>query len=200
MNNYKKHFERELKIMEANLKEGNNLAIKDFIPDIISITEKFSGQGHSGGSAPFYAGALSSAIKNVLLFNPLSPLTGEDSEWNNDISNDDHYQNNRLSSVFKEGKDGQAYYLDAIVWSGEDEHDTFTGGVEELQSRQYIKSFPFVKKTFYINVKKEYYDGKPAETKPYYEEDHKDGTKAYYQYVIKNRKQLDEVFNYYDKK
>lgn len=205
MSNYKKHFERELKILEDNLEKGDNLAIKDFIPDIESIIEKFSKQGHSGSSAPFYAGALSSTIKNILLFKPLAPITGKENEWNdvgetlNKGEKNGHYQNKRLSAVFKDGKDGKAYYLDAIVWSGEDEHDNFTGGVEDIESRQYVK-FPFRPKTFYIDVKKEYYDGKPEDTKPYYEEDRTDGTKQYYKYIIKDRKQLEEVFEYYENK
>ena len=176
MSNYKKHFDRELKIMKDNLKKGDSLAIKDFIPDIESIIEKFSKQGHSGGSAPFYAGALSSVIKKTLLFHPLSPLAGKDDEWNNDISQDDTCQNNRERAVFKKGKNGRAYFLNAIVWVGEDRGNAFTGSVEGIDSRQFIKSFPFTPKTFYVDVVR----GEPD-------------------YVIKNKKQLEEVFRYYSK-
>jgi hypothetical protein len=172
-NNYLKHFKKELEILEAGLAESDNLVIKDFIPEIESIAEKFSKQGHSGGSAPLYAATLSSTIKKVLLFKPLSPLTGEASEWGH--TSHGVWQNNRLSRVFKNGENSQPYYLDAIVWSGEEEYDTFTGVVEGIRSRQYIK-LPFTPKTFYVDVVK-----------------CDDGV-----YKIKDRKQLKEVFEYYD--
>lgn len=186
--NYRKHFDRELSIAESQLKEGDNLAIKDFIPDIYSIIEKFGKQGHSGMSAPFYAGALSGAIKKALLFGILSPLTGNDDEWNdtgetlNKGKKNDMFQNNRISAVFKDGKDGKAYYLDAIVWSGEEEHDTFTGCVEGVDSRQFIREFPFTPKTFYVDVYKDFKDSL---------------SKDDYVYRLKDPKQLDEVYAYY---
>jgi hypothetical protein len=174
MNNYLKHFRKELAILRASLADGDNLVIEDFIKDIESITEKFSKQGHSGASAPCYAGTLCSAIRKVLAFEPLSPITGDESEWNH-IGEVD-YQNNRLGSVFKEGKQGAPYYLDAIIWSGEDEYDTFTGTVDGIASRQYIK-LPFTPKKFYIDVVRDEAG----------------------EYHIKDRTQLNEVFTYYDK-
>jgi hypothetical protein len=171
MNNYLKHFKRELRILGSKLEKGDNLVIKDFIPEIESIIEKFSKQGHSGSSAPFYSGALSSTIKKVLSFEPLSPLTGEDNEWSE--GSQGVFQNNRLSSVFKESDNGIAYYLNAIVWSGEKEHDTFTGTVENVTSRQHIR-FPFKPKTFYIDV-----------------------VIVGGEYKIKDKDQLKEVFQYF---
>ena len=197
MSNYEKHLDRELKILEAGLKEGDSLAIKDFIPVIREITKIFSKQGHSGGSAPFYAGALSSAIKNVLLFKPLSSITGEENEWDdtgetlNKGEKNEMYQNKRLSSLFKNGKDGRPYYLDAIVWKGAEPHDTFTGTVEGITSRQYIK-LPFKPKTFYIDVIKDH------DTNKYPENEVVEG-EGKYVYRLVDSKQLEEVFKYYDR-
>lgn len=198
MNNYEKHFEEELAILQSTLTEGDELVIKDFIPLIKQATDIFSKQGHSGSSAPFYANALANAIKDVLLFRPLSPITGDDSEWVCDHMEEGMCQNKRLSSVFKK-KGGQAYYLDAIVWSGEEEHDRFTGTVSGISSRQYVK-FPFIPKTFYVDVVKIYWneEGKPPAEVDCHEEDWKEG-KRYYQYSIKDHAQLEEVFAYYDK-
>jgi len=197
------HAERELDIL---IKTTPTAIIRHFVPEIIALCEAFGKSGQSGGSAPYTAGAISQAVKKLCMHETIAPLTGEDSEWNdtgvslNRGEPNGHFQNNRRSAVFKDGKGGQAYFGTAIVWQGEDEHDSFTGGVEELHSRQYIKSFPFSPKTFRINVKKEYAIGKPEDDKMYYEEDRTDGSKHYYKYIIKDRKQLDEVFEYYDKK
>jgi hypothetical protein len=82
---------------------------------ILHMVKEFADEGHSGFSAPY---ALS-ILQKVLAYKPLSPLTGEDSEWN-DMSDygrgDNMYQNNRYSCVFKEGKDGEAYDIDGKVF------------------------------------------------------------------------------------
>jgi len=46
--------------------------------NILEIIEKFSEQGHSG----FSAGYALSVLERLLRFKPISPLTGEDDEWN----------------------------------------------------------------------------------------------------------------------
>jgi hypothetical protein len=181
LNNYQRHFERELKILREGLEKGDRLIIEPFIPTIKRITELFSKEGHSGCSASFAAPALAETIKNVLLFKPLSPITGADDEWSN--PGGEIFQNNRLSSVFKQGKDGKPYYLDAIVWKSQNDC-TFTGSVFKADgvrvfSRQYIK-LPFKPKTFYIDVIEK--------------EVAKDDWESY----IKDEKQLEEVFEYYE--
>lgn len=140
------------------------------------LLDVFHKQGHSGFSAQRTAYLFYTLIKEGILM----PLTGNEDEWN-DISSIDSsdkmtYQNNRKSDVFKYGKEGKAYYLDAIVWKGQDVGDTFTGKVDGVTSRQYIKSFPFVPKTFYIDVIRDEHGN----------------------HSIKDKGQLTEVFNYYD--
>lgn len=54
-----------------------------------------------------------------LNFEPITPLTGADDEWN-DIgryNGEEMYQNRRLSTVFKDGKDAQAYRIDQILFA-----------------------------------------------------------------------------------
>lgn len=183
MTNTYNHAQRELDILvKSNTDPDNKPIIEEFIPEILELCKKFGNSGQSGGSAPYVANAISSAIKKLLLFNPICPITGLDEEWTEDsFDNDDTYQNNRLSSVFKKGKDGKAYFLDAIVWQGEEEYDTFTGTINGITSRQYIKSFPFEPKTFYIDVVKDF------------------NIAGKYVYKIKDENQLSEVFDYYDK-
>jgi len=184
MSNYKKHLDRELQILKDN-NQGEKLVVEDFLPAIEQILEVFSNQGHSGMSASFYTSILSTTIKNVLSFKALSPLTGEDHEWNE--VGEGVYQNNRQSDVFKENE--KAHYNDAIVWRGEEEHDTFTGKVEGVSSSQPVK-FPLTTKTFYIDVRKDF------EVDKYPESEAVEGDTKYV-YRIKNYKQLNEVREYY---
>lgn len=81
---------------------------------LLHMIKEFSDEGHSGFSASY---ALQ-CLQKLLRFKPLSPLTGEDEEWTDvsSISGVTHYQNKRCSSVFKDGKDGEAYDIDGKVF------------------------------------------------------------------------------------
>jgi hypothetical protein len=197
MTNTQLHAKKELEILIANATDPNNRPIiEEFIPEILALCEKFGNSGQSGGSAPYTAQALSQAIKKLCLQETIAPLTGEDSEWTNVSERGDGtimFQNNRDGGVFKDGKDGKAYYIDAIIkrtengscWSGPlwmSKDDYLTGNKDLMvNKRGYIKSFPFTPKTFYIDVIEE--------------EVAKDDWLMY----LKDTKQLEEVYEYYDK-
>jgi hypothetical protein len=144
----------------------------------------------------------------------ITPITCCDEEWSDvrDYGDKPSYQNKRLSSVFKnEGE--RPYYLNAIVWR-EENGLTYTGrgstrGGETIRSSQYIK-LPFEPKTFYVDVVKEILP-EDWNTEPFIEWDYYDtkefeetGVKTWktekYRNVIKDEKQLDEVFDYYEPK
>jgi len=196
MTNTQSHAKRELDIL---VKTTPDAIIRDFIPEILALCEAFGKSGQSGGAAPYTAGALSQAIKKLCLHQPICPITGIDEEWNdigaslNRSEPTDEYQNNRCSNIFKKGKNGRAYFLDAIVWQGEDDYDTFTGSINGISSRQYIKSFPFEPRTFYVNVVRDF-NVEGLEEKNIIET-----RLGRYTYNIKDMSQLDEVFEYYDK-
>lgn len=81
--------------------------------NILRIIQEFSDEGHSGSSASYAIGI----ITKLLQFKPLTPLTGEDSEWNYSYDSEYYgkvYQNKRASSVFKD--DRGAYWSDGIVF------------------------------------------------------------------------------------
>lgn len=80
---------------------------------ILHMMQEFANEGHSGFSASYAIGILT----KLLDFKPLSPLTGEDSEWVNvrDYGGEPHYQNIRRSSVFKDA-DGSCYDIDGKVF------------------------------------------------------------------------------------
>ena len=107
---------------------------------ILKMVNVFAEEGHSGFSANYAINIL----QKLLRLEPLSPLTGEDDEWC-EVS-DNLYQNKRLSRVFKEGKDGQAYDIDGKVFV-EPNGASYTS----RDSRVYIE-FPYTPKTEYVNV------------------------------------------------
>lgn len=57
-------------------------------------------------------------VSHAVRFMPLSPLTGEDDEWGSlsEYGDDGHWQNKRMSSVFK-NKDGSCHRLDMVHWA-----------------------------------------------------------------------------------
>lgn len=81
---------------------------------ILDLIEMFASQNHSGFSAPYVVNAFS----RLAMFKPLSPLTGEDDEWN-DIG-DGLCQNKRYSAVFKD-KDGGAYNIEGKAFTDDGE-------------------------------------------------------------------------------
>jgi hypothetical protein len=146
----------------------NGPLLAPYMPEILALVEKFAKQGHSGGSAGIVGPAIASAIKKLLAYSPIAPLTGEAHEWNNAID-EDVWQNNRCPAVFKT-LEHPPYYLDAIIWEEEDgvgingrayytlkEFDMTSSGIKERPGRkvqyssgQTIKGFPFEPKTFHV--------------------------------------------------
>lgn len=106
---------------------------------ILHMVKEFADEGHSGMSASY---ALS-ILKRLLAYEPLSPLTGADDEWN-EIGNG-YWQNKRASNVFKD-KDG-AYWGDGIVFwewfKPNDGSEPFKSHFTSRESRVNIDSFPW---------------------------------------------------------
>jgi len=150
MSNLIEYAKREFKILgyiplDQEQKNGLNKRIQE---NILELLEVFSKQGHSGMSASYCI----SMFEKLALFKPLTPLTGEDDEWE-EIGDGEH-QNKRDSAVFKEEHKG-AYYIYAIVWQAE-QGGIFTGFIE-LEDGALIDghqpvTFPFTPKTFHIDI------------------------------------------------
>jgi len=186
----------EFKILKKTVEDA---LIIPFEKEILALVNKFGESGQSGGSAPYAARAISDAVKKLCLQEPLCDITCIDSEWR-EVS--DHvgtktsmYQNKRLSSIFKDGKNGAPYYLDAIIFRG-DNGSTFTSNSVKLKdgsvlaSRQFIK-LPFKPKTFFVDViETEWADQEETVEKP---------GGGWWTSVIKDESQLEEVFDYYQR-
>ena len=206
MTNTQKFAKQELDILAATVPDA---IVTPFSKEILALCEAFGKSGQSGGSAPYTANAISQAVKKLLLQEPICDVTGHESEWYNvsEMVGDDDgtvtFQNKRCGALFKEGANARAHYLDAIVWKGEESWDTFTGSVyiddkdfELISSSQYVR-FPFKPKTFYIDVVRVPISKEEAERRElHYIED---GFNECYYTVLKNPKQLQQVFKHYDK-
>jgi hypothetical protein len=157
--------------------------IKEFIPEILNLVKKFSKSGQSGGSAPYVANSIASTVKELCLHKPLLPIKGSDDEWGHLVGGLDLIQNKRLTSLFKY-PNGDVSYVDAIVWKTQN-GTTWTGSCtlkdgREIRSSAYVKRFPFIPKTFVIDVI-EYEIAKDD-----------------WNFEIEDEKQLEEVFEYYN--
>lgn len=93
---------RELDIIEAGCKEENDLKFQKMIDEnIIELVKVFESQGHSGGSASYMIRVLT----RLLNFKPVTPLTGQEDEWNEPYSSDNTQQNKRCYTVFRKNFD-----------------------------------------------------------------------------------------------
>ena len=105
--------------------------LQDFMNSgILDIIKVFSEQGHSGMSAGYAIGIL----ERLLRFKPITPLTGEEDEWN-ETSRDGVKQNKRCGSVFRQA-DGTYEDIDAIAVSD-------NGGITWFTSNRFRKEITF---------------------------------------------------------
>lgn len=107
----KEHFKKECEVLGW---PGDCEMQKMVVDNVNQLLDVFSSQGHSGSSAPY----VMNLFKSAAMFEPLSPLTGEDSEWND--CHEETFQNNRCSEVFKEGKDGKPYWIMGKIFKDQD--------------------------------------------------------------------------------
>lgn len=137
-----RHAEKELDLLgmtEDNADEMD-IAMRNHI---LHMVEEFSNEGHSGFSASFAIAIL----EKLLRYEPITPLTGDDSEWME--VGDGIYQNNRCSHVFKEN--GQAYDINGIIFydvltneNGKEYKNYFTNSDSKVNI-----SFPYLPKREY---------------------------------------------------
>jgi hypothetical protein len=198
----KAQYELERLVNNAEAKGGTPV-IKEFIPEVMALVNKFAESGQSGGSAPFVSGVIVSVLKKLLAHEPLGGVENTEDEWGDltTYGDSDSYQNKRLSSVFKDGKDGRPHYLHSITFRPVGKDYGFTGRVsmeegsdDMVGSSHYIKEFPFEPKTFTIDVHEKEYKKL------------KDGTLVeepgggWWESWIADPSQLDQVWEYYDRK
>lgn len=157
------HVQRELKLAGFLDENSDDYRIGK---SVIEIIDFFSKKEYSYDLAI----KIGDLFKKLIVYECISPLTGKDDEWI-EISNK-FFQNKRIDNVFKDKNN--VYYCDAIIWCPYNKKYSFIGIVENVSSKQFIRSFPFVPKTFYIDV-----------------------IKKNNEFKIKNKNQLKKVYEYY---
>jgi hypothetical protein len=117
LSNLKDHALREFKAAGWTDESGKfNDEMQEMICNhVLKLIDLFSEEGHSGSTAPYAI----NLFRRLAMFEPVSPLTGEDDEWiKHDYGDTPTYQNKRMGSVFKQADrfNGQAYWLDGKVF------------------------------------------------------------------------------------
>ena len=107
---------------ELDMIDRDNTGMQDMMNEnILYIVKAFSEQEHSGFSGSYVLGA----IKRLLNYKPLLPLTGEDNEWVEVGGGME--QNRRHSTVFRKDKDNStAYDIEGKVFSDDGGETWFT--------------------------------------------------------------------------
>lgn len=135
--NLERHAEHELRL--AGWLDQDGLYGDMMGRAVLRMIREFSDEGHSGMSAPLAVNLFGVVAK----FGVLTPLTGDDDEWQE--IGEGRFQNRRSGNVFKDA-DGRAYDIDGRVFR-EPSGACFTN----RDSRVYIE-FPYTPKTEYVDV------------------------------------------------
>lgn len=105
---------------------------------VMKMVKVFADEGHSG----FSANMAVTLFERVARFEPLTPLTGEDDEWNE--VGEGVFQNRRCSHVFKEN--GRAYDLDGRIFRRPD------GSCYCSRDSRVDVTFPYTPKREYVDA------------------------------------------------
>lgn len=150
--NLLKYAEHELDLigMTADNDDEMNLAMRKHILHMIN---EFANEGHSGFSAKYAMNLLT----KLLRYEPLTPLTGEDSEWT-DVAEQNGgtlWQNKRCSRVFKDNNgaydsEGKVFWTWGKYEDGEPYKSYFTN-----RNSSVAITFPYTPKTVYEEQKDE---------------------------------------------
>lgn len=109
----------ELDLLSGRVSPETGLENPDHKPDemqnymelcVLEVIDTIYEQGHSGFSHGYMLGLLIPLLKD----HPITPLTGNDWEWNHIGGT---YQNKRCPQVFKEGKNGMPYNCEGYAFS-----------------------------------------------------------------------------------
>lgn len=138
MSNLIKHAEYELSLVG----EQNDTLQKAMNSGILRIVKLFAEENHSGLSADYVI----NIINKLLKFEPITPLTGENSEWV-EVSEGLH-QNKRCSRIFKDINrfEGKPYDIEAVIFV-----DKNGGGFTSADSFKVIE-FPYTPRTELVKI------------------------------------------------
>ena len=156
--------ENEFKLLikqQETLTENERLCVdvKNYQRAFELISEAFSKEGASGGSAPYQIATLLNLLRDYLSWHPLTPITFEDDQFN-DVEGE-LKQHKRAFQIFKD-ENGVVFNSQGIVFNDVENNHNFNGGVKcgdsILTSRLRIEKDALTPKELrpiVINVKKE---------------------------------------------
>lgn len=155
--------------------DGPNKWIQE---NLIELLELFSKQGHSGFSASYCI----RSFEKLANFKPLSPLTGDESEWIDTGS--DCFQNNRDPRIFKDKATGTAYTIEGYVFR-EPSGSCFSSGYSrKLVTFPYTPAEPKHVDVISIEVNKD--TGEPEPGSGWWET-------TYPQWIVEESKRIDKM-------
>lgn len=139
MSNLINHAKRELSLLRSTEPDEMQDAID---AHVLRMVEVFSEAGHSGTSAPYTISILS----KILAFEPVTPLKGDESEWNEVSAG--VFQNNRCSTVFRQADrfDGQAYDIEGRIFKEP------SGSCYTSRDSMVPITFPYTPSREYVNA------------------------------------------------
>ena len=144
MSNTLTHAKRELALLgyiplDQEQEDGPNKWMQE---NLFELLEVFAKQGHSGFSAPYTL----NLFHKLAMFEPILPLTGDDSEWEKMSATT--WQNKRCSHVFKD-IDGQACDSQGIIFEDPD-------GCRYTSKGSSVNiTFPYIPKTEVVKIPKQ---------------------------------------------
>lgn len=102
---------------------------------VMELVEVFAKQGHSG----FSAGRVLQLFHHVASFKPLTPLTGNDDEWN-EVS-EGLLQNKRFPAIFKDLHTGKSYNSEGKLYryKGNSSYFLNKGSRVEIEFPYFVK-------------------------------------------------------------
>lgn len=84
---------------------------------VLEVLKTLSDQGHTNMSASIVI----SLVDRLWSWKPLTPLTGEDDEWTDELdTNGSTWQNKRYSAVFKNRETGECYDVEGRIFAEPD--------------------------------------------------------------------------------
>lgn len=136
------HAKRELLAAGYDLDDKEEGPNKWMMENVFELLKIFCSQGHSGFSATYCI----ETFRTLALYEPLVPLKGDSSEWNQVGSEEEPwYQNNRCSHVFKDAN-GTAYDGEGYIFRTQD------GNCFTSNHSNKLVEFPYVPVRTYVDV------------------------------------------------
>lgn len=194
----KQFLEQEIETLiklEPN-KFGNMLT--ELKPEIMALSEKVMQHEIHQSIRPRIMETFVGVLHRLFNWSIIAPITGEEDEWElvktKTKKEPKLYRNKRMPSIIKT-ETGACFFEEAIIFVDVADKTNFRAEIEGVTSIMGIKAFPFIPRTFVVDVIPMPYNIEKNGEKPNMVI--KDG--KHFIYHIKNKKQVALANKYYNK-